>query len=100
MSLLDPLPWDTDTPPAFTNADGVRWWPDTDLTAWATREDVFGTTLSSVRVWFVARPDGEKTRVIVMDGEIEFASARMEDIAVHIDILKTAKRYAAKDKTT
>ena|SRR5665213_301078 len=100
MSLLDPLPWDTKVPPSFVNPEGVKWWPDHDSTKWATREDVQGTTLSDVTAWFTLYPDGEKTRVLVINGQVEFASSRMEDIAVHIDILKVAKRYAEQDKLT
>lgn len=98
MSLFDHLPWDAKTPPAFVNAEGVKWWPDRDSTEWAHRENVKGTKLPGVTVWFTEHPDGEHTRVVVMDGQIEFSSTRMEDIGCHIDILKVRAEFEAAEK--
>lgn len=82
-----------DTKPAFVNAEGTRWWEDADLTAYAVKPDVHDIMLTKASVWYVEKPDGYQTRLLVMDDAIEFESQKMEDMAVHIDMLKTAKRF-------
>ncbi len=100
MSLLN-SPWEQ--PPLFTNAEGVKWWLDEDSTKWARREDNYGTVLPTIVVFYVEEPNGHRTRVITDQStnppEQVYASPRMEDIAVHIDMMKVALRYPAeKDK--
>jgi hypothetical protein len=94
--LFDTPVWTTK--PAFVNAEQTKWWPDVSLTDYAIKPDIHDVTLPHASVWYVEKPNGYQTRLLVIEGAIEFESTKLEDMAVHIDILKTAKRFETAEK--
>lgn len=73
--------------PDFINERGVKWWLDKSLTRYAERADHNGTKLEA-KVFYVERPDGHKTRILIdKDGPIH-ADQSLESMAFHIDALK------------
>ena len=94
-----------DTKPDSINEKGVKWWVDKDLTKYAREPNPQGTTLERTTVFAVEEPNGHKTRLIVQQPEPPagckihqqwqevFESQRLEDIAVHIDIMKLDKEH-------
>lgn len=83
-------------PPDHVNDEGFKWWCDRDLTRCAVKEDLHGTALPGVSVWFVEHPKtGYRERVILdTDGTVEYHTTKLEDAAVHLDMMKVAKRYS------
>lgn len=77
--------------PDFVNELGVKWWLDEGTTGYARNPDHTGTVLDAA-CYLVEEPDGSRTRVLVVDGAAEFENPRMEDMAVHIDMLKMLAR--------
>lgn len=75
-----------ETTPDATNAEGTSFWLDKDNTAYAKR-----IGLKNVQVLYLKDKSGCKTRVIVEKGRYVFENQRLEDIAVHLDIMKLAK---------
>lgn len=82
-------------PPDHVNDEGFKWWCDRDLTRYAVKPDVHGIVLPGVSVWFVEHPKtGYQERVILdADGTVEYHTTKLEDAAVHIEMMKVAKRY-------
>jgi len=80
--MLGDVPWKTE--PQFTNAEGVKWWVDKDSNSYVKRK---GFDTNKVNVWYVERPDGYKTRIIIENGEMVYESQQLEAIAVHIDVM-------------
>lgn len=80
-SVLSDAIWDFK--PDYVNEDGVKWWLDESIYQYAKIRDVTGYDF-----FLVECPDGYRTRVIVRQGVIIFESPRLEEIGVHIDILK------------
>ena len=74
--------------PDFVNELGVKWWLDRFLTEYARNPDFAGRTLPDAAVYYVEEPGGHRCRVFVLDGEAEYESERLEDIGVHIDVMK------------
>lgn len=88
-------PWDANLPPTFVNEEGVKWWPDASSTRYAHTADGHGTTLEEASVWYVEKPNGYRTRVIIVDGEIDSDNTSIEGVGARIDILKAVKRFGA-----
>lgn len=82
-----------DTPPAFVNDLGVKWWPDHDTTRFATQEDLLGTRLRNAAVWFTEHPDGVRTRVLILGNELVESHSGLEAMAVAIEKHKALKRF-------
>lgn len=88
MGLLDAFEGEPD----FVNELGVKWWLDRTSTDYARREDPFGTRLPDAAVYAVEEPDGHRTQVLVIAGEAEYEAQSLEDMGVHIDMLKILAR--------
>lgn len=77
-----------DKTPDVINEECVKWWLDKDCTQYAKDKDIHGISLPKVLVYAVEKPDGYRTRLIIDGGTIVFESQKLEDIGVHIDIMK------------
>jgi hypothetical protein len=73
--------------PDFINEKGVKWWLDKQLTNYCEREDLNGIKLK-MKVFYVEEPDGRKTRMLIDANGPVYENQKLEDMAVHIDILK------------
>lgn len=93
MGLLDNI---FETKPDFVNGIGIKWWLDKSCTEYAQEEDLHGISLPNVRVYDIEETNGNRTRVIIEDGEVVFDNPRLEDIGVRIDIMKVAKQMQDK----
>jgi hypothetical protein len=76
------------TEPDFINETGVKWWHDESSTRYARTPDLFGITLPKVACFRVEFPSGERSLVIVEDGQAVWEGQRLEDMGVEIDKLK------------
>lgn len=76
--------------PDFINDAGIKWWLEKDLTRWAHKP--LGKQASPLpkdtRVYLTEFPDGEKMRVVIMDGGPVYEHTSLEDIAVWLDMQK------------
>ena len=90
MGLLDNI---FETKPDFINGIGIKWWLDKSCTEYAQQEDlIHGISLPNVRVYDIEEANGNRTRVIIEDGQVIFESPGLEDIGVYIDKMKVAKQ--------
>lgn len=78
--------------PDFINELGVKWWLDVDTTEYARKSDSFGTQLLEVTVFFIEKPSGERSRVIVDNGTICGEHQALEATACMIDVMKLLAR--------
>lgn len=86
-----------DDDPDFVNDLGVKWWLDKSLTEYATREDGNGIGLSDITIWCVEKPNGYKTHIMTQGEEALYENQKLEDMAVHVDILKLNCHFDEKD---
>ncbi len=75
-----------ETTPEAINKKGTCFWLDNFSTNYAKEID-----LKDVKVFFLKDKSGYKTRVIVEKGEYVFENQKLEDICVHLDIMKAIK---------
>ncbi len=75
--MNNPFSLPFDRPPEFINEIGVKYWLDRDSTAYAKQKG-----LDNVQVLF---------RVIAENQLPVYENPRIEDILVHIDIMRLAK---------
>lgn len=68
--------------PDFVNADGVKWWHEMSLTAYALSKGFVG-----VRVWSVERPDGYRTRLFTKGDEVLADDQTLDGMALKIDLM-------------
>lgn len=79
--------------PDFVNEKGVKWWCDYETTKYAMVENAQGNTLPGVVVYAVEEPNGHRTYLICDKKGVLFESQRLEDIGVHLDMMKIVKSY-------
>ena len=104
MSLLSG-PWDTK--PDAVNEMGVKWWLDKDTTRYAIAAASVKKVKTDIRVFFVETPEGERTRLIIQDGQPVSDCQSLEGIGAKIDMLliagdmpgKKSKRMGPKSLT-
>lgn len=77
MELLESL-----GKPQFINKDGVKWWFDKSTTDYAQSRK-----LKDATVWFVERPDGYMTRLLLINQNIIVEHQSLEGMGCHIDML-------------
>lgn len=74
--------------PAFTGqndkGETVNWWPDKGLNEWAALKKI------EVKAWRT-EINGRESYVLTDKVGVIFESQRLEDVAVHIDIMKLDK---------
>lgn len=70
------------TKPVFINDIGTSFWLDKDLTEYARSKELKG-----VKVFYIKDKVGYKTRVIIKGQEYIYENQRVEDIAIHLDIM-------------
>lgn len=78
--------------PDGINSAGVKFWVNRGLTDWARKPDHAGITLPNVTGYAAEEPSGRRTYLLTDGDAWIFESQRLEDVAVHIDILKLQKR--------
>ena len=66
--------------PDFVNPEGVKWWVDKATTLYARQDNDVGKSLPRIQVWYVEKPDGLRTRLIIEDGTVIFESTQIEAI--------------------
>jgi hypothetical protein len=86
--------------PDFVNEKGIKWWLDKSSTDYAQKENIRGTRLPGVQVFYAEFPDGYRTRVIVQNKQPVYESQGLEAIAVHIDQMKAEKEFDANERST
>lgn len=80
-------------PPDGINSAGVKFWVNRGLTEWARQPDLHGIMLHNLRAYAVEEANGRRTYLLTDGDAWIFESQRLEDVAVHIDMLKIQKRY-------
>lgn len=80
-------------PAEHTNELGVQFWLDRSLTKYAREPDINGTTLPDFVAWITLHPDGKRERLLTRNGAPVFATQKLEDAAVRIDMEKAHIRY-------
>jgi len=75
------------TKPDFVNDIGTSFWLDKDLTKYAKDKGLEG-----IRVFYVKDKVGNKGRVVIQDNEYIYESPRLEDVAIHLDIMAFQKK--------
>jgi hypothetical protein len=85
-------PWDINQPPDFVNELGIKWWFDAETTKWAHRKDSKGISLPDIHCFFIEKPDGYKSRVLIQNNKDIYESQSLEAVACRIDILKCIKQ--------
>lgn len=79
----------------FTNEQGTKFTLHQNVTNWARREDVHGTSLPTVYCWRVETATGERT-LLLMDGDtVLMEDTSLEAVSVRIDMMKAKKRMEA-----
>ena len=79
MIIPDPF----NSKPDFINKHGVKWWKDKVLQHKA--KEVGGTT------WLTELPGGYKSRLLIINNEIDYETTNLEAMAVRIDMIKLAE---------
>lgn len=76
--------------PDFINSDETKWWIDKNVLEYAKSIDVIG-----FMPYIVETKEGYKTRILINNKKnvIEYETTKLEDMAVHIDILSKIKEY-------
>lgn len=87
----------------FLEADGLfwesethEWFHDKSSTRWTQNEDVHGTKLPNIYAFVVRNKEtGEYDRVLmnVKSNEIIYETKSLEQLGVHIDMMKASKRF-------
>ena len=72
-----------ETEPDFINDDGVKWWKDNILNEKA--KEINGVT------WLTQLPGGYKSRVLLINNEVEYEHPTLEAMAVHIDMIRLSE---------
>lgn len=80
-----------ETEPDFVNDLGVKWWYDEFTTQYAQKPDFWGIKLNAI-CYYVEEPNGNRTRVLVSDGNIIEEDQNLEALAVKIDCRKFLMR--------
>lgn len=82
-------PFADNTPPDSVNEVDIKFWFDPSLTDWATSEQAGWSgimpSLKGAIVYVVEFPNGEKTRILTISGQIVDESSSYEGMAVCID---------------
>jgi hypothetical protein len=80
-------------PPDFVNEKGVKWWLDVSSTRYALSVDALGRKLKNVQVYFTEFPDGERSRVIIDNGEAVYETKTLENLGTQLDLMKATKNW-------
>lgn len=72
-----------ETEPDFINEEGVKWWKDDILNEKA--KDINGVT------WLTQLPNGYKSRVLLINDEVDYEHPNLEAMAAHIDMIKLSE---------
>lgn len=80
----------TDAPPSHIDELGNQYWLDKDMTQYLKSD--FVHSITDMQALIVLHPNGKKYRILVQDGKVVYETQRLEDMAVHIDILKMFKK--------
>lgn len=77
---------DIDRKPDFINEEGTKWWVDVAVISYLKE-----AKLIDYKAYIIETKDNYKTRVLInSDDIIEFETPKLEDMGVHIDMLKLA----------
>lgn len=85
----------TDNEPDFINDDGVKWWKHDSITRWAHNENSQGISLPNLYGFITETVAGIKSFVLVdySTNRVVYSSQLLEDVACHIDMVKTVKLF-------
>ena len=75
-----------ETKPDAVNKEGTSFWLDKDTTNYAKQ-----IGLKNVKVLYLKTKGGYITRVIIENNDYVFENQRLEDIGVHLDMMRVIK---------
>jgi hypothetical protein len=75
--------------PDYIGENGVKWWLCPALNDWITHKGLPPIVMG----WSVLHPDGQAAYLLTYRGKVIFESPRLEEAAVHIDIIALDKVF-------
>lgn len=79
--------------PAYTNAEGVKWWRDSFTQRYAESRGLIG-----VAAWLIRRPDGYMARVLTEGGAVIADDQTLDGIGSKIDALSISRKWAQQER--
>ena len=82
--------------PHYVSDEGNMFFKDECITVWATKKNLYGVELPTVKAWRVETPSNGKFYILTDAGLPIFESRDQHDCCRHIDLMKASTQFKVK----